>query len=129
MNKVYKVKGTTDEVTECDLCGRMELKGTVVLLPLDVDGNPDGDAEYMGSSCAAKAAGWTQREVTRRVKEAADTARREEQAARDAVEAARYALYADWLLRTYGSADQRIVMQQLGHRTARKLSEEYDASR
>lgn len=103
--KVYTVKGTTDEVTTCELCGRVELKGTVVLIPLDEDGNPDGDECYFGTSCAAKAAGWTQREVTKKItaakkeaKEAAQTAaraafwkaRREETAA-----------YEAWLKKTY----------------------------
>ena len=35
----YRVLGTTDEVTTCDICGKVELKGTIVLGVLDADGN------------------------------------------------------------------------------------------
>jgi hypothetical protein len=103
--KAYTVKGTTDEVTTCELCGRDELKGTVVLVSLDADGNPDGEPSYFGTSCAAKAAGWTTREVTRRV----TVAKKEAKAAAGA--AARVAgmkarqeetaAYTRWLKETY----------------------------
>jgi hypothetical protein len=73
--KAYRVHGTTDDVTTCDLCGRVELKMTVIMIALDADGN-DIEAEYFGVDCAAKAAGWTQRKVKTDAK-AADTARRE----------------------------------------------------
>lgn len=110
--RAYEVKGTTNDVTTCEQCGRDELRGTVVLVPLDADGNPDGDACHFGTSCAAKAAGWTQFEVTRRVSEvkaAARTAARA--AAREAAAAARAAgwkayreeteAYNRWLKATY----------------------------
>ena len=99
--KVYRIKGTTDEVTTCDLCGRQELKGTVVLIALDADGNADGDPSYLGTSCAAKAAGWTVRETAAKVKKvkAAESAAkfREIYAARDAETKA----YEAWLKVTY----------------------------
>ena len=53
---IYRVRGTTDEVTQCQLCGKPELKGTVVLDILDADGNT-AEVTYAGSTCAAKAAG------------------------------------------------------------------------
>ncbi len=73
--KVFRVLGTTDEVTTCDLCGRPELKGTVRLAELDADGNVEGIV-YYGSSCGAKAAGWTTKDITKAAK-AADRAEAE----------------------------------------------------
>lgn len=72
--KAYRVLGTTDDVTTCELCGRVELKSTVALQPLDPDGGADGEPVYFGSDCAARAAGWTQKEV-RKAAGAADRAR------------------------------------------------------
>lgn len=82
----YRVLGTTDEVTTCEICGREELKGTIVLGVLDADGNVEAEM-YAGSSCGAKAAGRTGRNaagklrdeadaVTRKVKAEADDARK-----------------------------------------------------
>jgi hypothetical protein len=51
----YRYLGVTDECTECEQCGKVELRSTVVLQPLDVDGNFDGDPVYFGSTCAARA--------------------------------------------------------------------------
>ncbi len=51
----YRYLGVTDECTECEKCGKVELRSTVVLQPLDVDGNADGDPVYFGSTCAARA--------------------------------------------------------------------------
>jgi hypothetical protein len=82
--KVFRVLGTTDDFTTCELCGREELKGTVVLQPLDADGNPDGDPVYFGSSCGAKAAGWTTREVVSAAKRADQERREAERAKREA---------------------------------------------
>lgn len=52
----YAVRGTTDDVTTCQQCGRPELKGTVILAILDADGNTE-DVTYAGTTCAAKMAG------------------------------------------------------------------------
>lgn len=52
----YRVRGTTDDVTTCQQCGKPELKGTVILDILDADGNTE-DVIYAGSTCAAKMAG------------------------------------------------------------------------
>ncbi|OIJ99031.1 hypothetical protein BIV25_11035 [Streptomyces sp. MUSC 14] len=63
----WKIKGVTDDFTECGCCGRRGLKRTVALMPLDADENEDGTAEdvaYYGTSCAATALGWTQSKVT-----------------------------------------------------------------
>ena len=103
--RVYSVKGTTNDVTTCEQCGRDELRATVVLQPLDADGNPDGDPAHFGTSCAAAAAEWTQREVTHRI----TAAKREAKAtavaaARAAFWKARHeetAAFSRWLKETY----------------------------
>lgn len=120
--KAYRVAGTTDEVTNCELCGRDELKGTVVLEPIDADGNGEGVYCYFGSSCAAKAAGWTQREITRRVKEAADTKRAEEKERRDAEHAAQMTFVRGWYLENYGTEDAWEAAKLAGT-TAPRLSD------
>jgi len=86
----FRVLGTTDDVTACELCGKPELRGTVILGALDADGNVEGEA-YYGSSCAAKAAGWTLKAVRAGVKRAADDAREAARAERAAKAAADYA--------------------------------------
>jgi hypothetical protein len=107
MGVIYKVKGTTGDVTTCELCGRDELKGTVVLQPLDADGNADGDPCYFGTGCAAKAAGWTQRQVTTHIK-AAIAAERERQAAeRTAALEKQRAFVTQWYQEHYGTPDLR----------------------
>jgi hypothetical protein len=67
----YKVLGTTDEVTSCDVCGKLELKGTIVL-------DADGEIIYAGFTCGAKLAGKT-------VKDIRSSAKVADQALRDAV--------------------------------------------
>lgn len=71
----YRVRGTTDEMTTCEICGKPELKGTVVLEALDADGNADG-VTYAGSTCAAKLTG-RKSAVIRHDAAAADLKRRQ----------------------------------------------------
>lgn len=54
----YRIKGTTDDVTDCqrDGCGQTGLKKTVILAVLDEDGN-EADRVYYGTDCAAQATG------------------------------------------------------------------------
>lgn len=47
----WKIVGITDERTECEVCGRVELKSTL-LLELE-----DGSQLYAGSSCGARKVG------------------------------------------------------------------------
>jgi hypothetical protein len=101
--KAFKILGTTDDVTTCDLCGKPELKGTVVLAPLDADGAIDGDAAYYGSSCAAKAAGWTLKDIRAGVKAAKLEAQAAERAARIAARDAETKAYNAWVTETYGN--------------------------
>jgi predicted nucleic acid-binding Zn ribbon protein len=60
--KAYRIKGTTDECTTCEKCGRSDLKKTIVLAILDADGNEE-DYTYYGSDCAARALGTKQTSV------------------------------------------------------------------
>lgn len=50
----FRYIGTTDECVQCQKCGRVDLRSTVVLAILDADGNPD-EITYYGSTCAARA--------------------------------------------------------------------------
>lgn len=50
----FRYIGTTDERTECDRCGKVDLKSTVIIATLDADGNDDA-VVYYGSTCAARA--------------------------------------------------------------------------
>jgi len=92
----YRILGTTDEVTRCEHCGRDDLRSTVVLAALDDEGNDDGGRVYLGSTCGAKAAGWTS---PRKFREDAAAADRGKGAA---VRKARDARFAEWVQRTYG---------------------------
>lgn len=68
----FKVLGTTDDVTSCEHCGRVDLKGTIRLGILDADGNVE-DVTYFGAVCGARAAGWTTKDI-RKAASAADRA-------------------------------------------------------
>ncbi|NEB76006.1 hypothetical protein G3I40_12350 [Streptomyces sp. SID14478] len=57
------VKGVVDDSDTCECCGRTNLKRTVALMPLDAEGNEEGDVSYYGTSCAAVALGWSQTRV------------------------------------------------------------------
>jgi hypothetical protein len=70
----HRYVGVTDESTQCDQCGRTELRSTVVLYTLDADGNDDA-VVYYGSSCAARALGRTGRGQARKVLDEARSAR------------------------------------------------------
>lgn len=50
----YRMIGTTDDVIDCEKCGKVDLRMTVVLEMFDADGNSEG-ITYYGSTCAARA--------------------------------------------------------------------------
>lgn len=63
----YEIVGTTQDVTQCDQCGRNDLRGTIVLAVLEVtindatgaeEWNHTGDIVHYGSDCGAKAVGY-----------------------------------------------------------------------
>lgn len=49
----YERLGVTDERTDCDCCGRQNLKATVAMLDRESD-----EIVYFGRFCAARAEGW-----------------------------------------------------------------------
>ena len=59
-----RIIGYTDSVTECDCCGKKELKGTFVMA------NECDDEMYYGRVCGAKAAGWSAVQFTSNLNEA-----------------------------------------------------------
>lgn len=63
MSKRYGTRGTTNDVTTCDCCGRTDLKGTIIIVGLDAGGLETGDLRHYGSTCAAKALGLTHKAV------------------------------------------------------------------
>lgn len=75
--KVYAVKGTTRDVTECEACGRRELQGTVIMRALNETGEEYGDDMHFGFQCAAKLARATQGNI-RKQAEVADRRRIED---------------------------------------------------
>jgi hypothetical protein len=103
MARAYRVTGTTDDVTTCELCHKPELKGTVMLVPLDAEGNEDGEVCYFGTSCAAKAAGWTVKDVRAGIKRAADEKQTAERNRRIAEREAEAKAYNAWVSKTYGT--------------------------
>ncbi|MFJ4828480.1 hypothetical protein ACIP79_00855 [Streptomyces sp. NPDC088747] len=123
--KAYKVKGTTNDVTTCDQCSRVELKGTVVMAALDADGNEE-EILYFGTSCAARASGWTQREIKARAK-TADTEKREAARRIRDEESRRYCAARDaYFLNKYGTKSHFDVAWELGVK-AHTLLMEFDA--
>lgn len=56
MTNELRVSGINNEQTECDRCGRMELRGTVIL------SNDEGEVGRYGTTCASRELG---RKVTR----------------------------------------------------------------
>lgn len=63
MSKRFGTRGTTNDVTTCDCCGRSDLKSTVIIVGLDEGGAETGDLRHYGSTCAAKALGLTHKAV------------------------------------------------------------------
>lgn len=59
-----KVLGTTNDVTECECCGRQNLKMTVAL------SFDDAEAVYYGTTCAARATQWSALDIKRAAREA-----------------------------------------------------------
>jgi putative salt-induced outer membrane protein YdiY len=119
-NPTYRILGTTDEITTCDLCSRAELKGTVQLGILDNAGNVT-DSTFMGSDCASRAAGWTRNDIAKTAAAADRAARAAAEAERqrnaNAGRAAFECGYFAWLEATYGTRDEnKVLRENAGHR-------------
>jgi hypothetical protein len=122
----YRVLGTTDDVTTCEICGKDDLKSTTMVATLDPDGNEAG-MTYAGSDCAAKRTGWTQKQVK-------DAAKAADRAAAEALDAlaneagritsrARDIALAEYVTATYGvPASMRGPWPQMGNVPARTAS-------
>ena len=104
MSKVYEIKGTTTDITQCALCGRNDLSKTVVMV------EEDGTVSHFGTDCASRAAGWTTKEIENKANDA-------DRIAREAREFAAYQeskRYTDWLVTTTGAADVATAIKALG---------------
>lgn len=75
----WTAAGSTDDVTTCDHCGRVDLKTTVRMVATGPDGDDDGE-QYMGVVCAVKMTGRKAADIRT---EAARADRAREQAIRD----------------------------------------------
>ncbi|MFI0822231.1 hypothetical protein ACH4TX_41655 [Streptomyces sp. NPDC021098] len=70
MTATYRIKGTTTDTTTCNCCGRTNLRRTVILIPLDADGNEHGEVGYYGTGCAATLLTWTSNQISNAAKHA-----------------------------------------------------------
>lgn len=93
-------KGTTDDVTTCDHCGREELKGTVRMVAVNAEGEEQGES-FMGSTCAANMTGRPVADIRKEAK-AADDDRRARLAAHREAESTEFMRASDYVLRTMG---------------------------
>lgn len=78
MTKAYRLIGTGDDTDTCEVCGKTELRAVLIVEPIDLDGNSDGDAIYAGSTCGARLLTRTlgRRVTSRRMLDAAAAAER-----------------------------------------------------
>lgn len=109
---LFRILGTTNDVTTCEHCGRTELKGTIILGVLDEDGNVVDRVHY-GATCGARAAGQTVKEFR---KAATDADRPRLAAAAAARYAARHAAdeaFAVWAYENYGPAPARYMTKSI----------------
>lgn len=69
----FRYLGVTDEVVDCQRegCPKVDLKYTIAIMPLDEDGNDEGEATYYGSTCAAHVLHVRGRNAGKRVLDAA----------------------------------------------------------
>lgn len=63
VEKRFKILGFNDDQCSCDVCGKQELKGTYAMEDLMT-----GEILRAGSSCGAKMAGWTTKELVAKYK-------------------------------------------------------------
>lgn len=141
MTQTRKILGTTDEITTCSLCGRDDLKLTVVIDFVDADGNPEGELDYFGSDCASKIfTGQKDTKVARQIMTEAlkaDKARHEaERQARiaqaDAERKIADAPFYAWVTETFGftcrnHGDIYDNLRLTGRKTPYQLRAEFDA--
>lgn len=126
--KTFRVLGRTNDVSVCGLCGREDLTHTVVLEMLDDEGNSTGDVAYLGSDCAARATGWTVRDIKRLVN-AAEDALREWLRAEMSWNSAQYCAARDaWCQATYGCDIWSVRDENGKRRSSYSVVQEFDAA-
>lgn len=103
----YSFLGVTDDVTECGLCGKVDLKRTIVL-------DADGETVYFGSDCGARMLGKPVREVEREARNAQRERDRQEQIRRNRAAAADHAAWSTWLTARTGKTEIIEALQVLG---------------
>lgn len=60
---VYRNLGFTEDVTSCDCCGRIDLKGTYA-----IEDTQSGGVSYLGCVCAANRMNWSKKEFVTKYK-------------------------------------------------------------
>jgi hypothetical protein len=108
-----RAAGTTDEITTCECCGRENLKGTVIMMTVDADGN-DIAQSFFGSTCAARAAGRPVAEIDREAAGADKAAREAAARARRQAAAARELEWAEWLAANSAAGSRLEQIEELG---------------
>jgi len=68
MSTYYVCKGSTSDVTSCDICGREDLRKTVILHQIDKHDNNFVQVTYAGVDCAARVTDRRQHEMTQIVR-------------------------------------------------------------
>lgn len=61
--QVYRNLGFTEEITSCDCCGKVDLKGTYA-----IENMLTGDILYFGCVCAAKRMNWSKKDFVSKYK-------------------------------------------------------------
>ncbi len=70
MSTYYRVKGSTSDVTSCDICGREDLRKVAILHQMDKYDDNFLQVIYAGVDCAASVTGDRQHEMAQRVRNA-----------------------------------------------------------
>jgi hypothetical protein len=128
--QVYRVKGFTGEITTCQICGRDELRGTVILRELDAEGNELVET-YAGTGCAAEVGRWTQRQVKAELRAIREAERAATAAARQAEQERDGAAFVAWVNQTYGTAatTRSGAFDAVPHVRPFQLRKQYDKAR
>lgn len=87
---VYKNLGFTEDVTSCDCCGRVDLKGTYA-----IENTLTGEIGYLGCVCAASRMNWSKKEFITKYK--AEEREQAINARKEYHESAEYIEYNEWL--------------------------------
>lgn len=70
MKTYYSVKGTTSDITSCGICGREELRKTVILHQFNYDDKSFIGPVYAGTDCASRIVGCRDHEMKQRIRNA-----------------------------------------------------------